>query len=217
MGQGQPTVIIWTILVVLPYMMLHTMFQGHWSIDSREEDFLKVITIYGHGGHLGHMTRTVWTIFRSPDPWRLHMKFGYNRPSSFRGEVVWNCWRTTDDDGACLYYKLPWSLRLRWAKNGLLVKNSHVSDKKQGTEWKKIQSFLTSYKTASRRQRGILCTHKIYRVYRVVVIRGCFHPFRYFVSHYRKYGFWPYLRLLCIPRPRERQMPVFRAILKIEI
>ena len=23
----------------------------------------------------------------------------------------------TTDDGACLYYKLPWSLRLRWAKN----------------------------------------------------------------------------------------------------
>ena len=24
------------------------------------------------------------------------MKFGYNRPSSFRGEVVWNCGRTDD-------------------------------------------------------------------------------------------------------------------------
>ena len=61
--------------------------------------FFKVFTIYGHGGHLGHVTRTVWTTFRSPDPWRLHMKFGYNWPSSFRGEVVWNCWRTTTDDG----------------------------------------------------------------------------------------------------------------------
>ena len=38
------------------------------------------------------------------------MEFGCNRPSSFRGG------RRTDD-GACLYYKLPRSLPLRWAKN----------------------------------------------------------------------------------------------------
>ena len=48
-----------------------------------------VFTIYGHGGHLGHATRIVWTTFHSPDPWRLHMKFGYNWPNSFRAEVVW--------------------------------------------------------------------------------------------------------------------------------
>ena len=60
------------------------------------------------------------------------MKFGCNRPSSFRGEVVWNCGRTTDDgqtddgrttdNGACLYYKLPQSLRLRWAKKKQLIR-----------------------------------------------------------------------------------------------
>ena len=105
--------------------MLHTKFQGHRSIASAEEDFFKFFTIYGHGGHLGHVTRTIWTIFRSPDPWRLHMKLGYNRPSSFRGEVVWNCGRTTTDDGACLYYKLPRSLRLRWANKK--PKNSVVT------------------------------------------------------------------------------------------
>ena len=33
--------------------MLHTRFQGHRSIGSREEDFLRFFTIYGHGGHLG--------------------------------------------------------------------------------------------------------------------------------------------------------------------
>ena len=33
--------------------MLHTKFQGHWSIGSGEEDFFKVFTIYGHGGHVG--------------------------------------------------------------------------------------------------------------------------------------------------------------------
>ena len=36
--------------------MLHTKFQGHWPLGSREKDFLKDFTIYGHGGHLGHVT-----------------------------------------------------------------------------------------------------------------------------------------------------------------
>ena len=63
------------------------MFQGHRSIGSGE-DFFKVSTIYGRGGHLGHVTRSVLTTFHSPDSWRLHMKFGYNWPSSLRGEVV---------------------------------------------------------------------------------------------------------------------------------
>ena len=47
------------ILVVLEYLMLYTSFQGHRLFGSREEDFLKVFTIYGHGGHIGHVT---WTI-----------------------------------------------------------------------------------------------------------------------------------------------------------
>ena len=59
MGQGQPSVIISIILVVLPYTMLHTKFQGHWSIGSGEEDFFKVFTIYGHGSHVGHVTQTI--------------------------------------------------------------------------------------------------------------------------------------------------------------
>ena len=47
MGQGQPRVIICTTLVVLPYTMLHTMFQGHWSIGSGEEDFLRFLPYMG--------------------------------------------------------------------------------------------------------------------------------------------------------------------------
>ena len=35
--------------------MLHTKFQGHWSIASGEVRFFKVFTIYGHGGHVGHV------------------------------------------------------------------------------------------------------------------------------------------------------------------
>ena len=40
-------------------MMLHTMFQGHWSFGSGEEDFFKVFTIYGHGSHVGHVTQLI--------------------------------------------------------------------------------------------------------------------------------------------------------------
>ena len=47
MGQGQARVIIWTTLVVLPYTMLHTKFQGHWSIGSGEEDFLRFLPYMG--------------------------------------------------------------------------------------------------------------------------------------------------------------------------
>ena len=33
--------------------MLHTKFCGNRPAGSRVEDFLRVFTIYGHGGHLG--------------------------------------------------------------------------------------------------------------------------------------------------------------------
>ena len=36
--------------------MLHTKFRGNQPSGSREENFLRVFTIYGHGGHLGHVT-----------------------------------------------------------------------------------------------------------------------------------------------------------------
>ena len=36
--------------------MLHTKFRGNWPAYSGEEDILKVFTIYGRGGHLGHVT-----------------------------------------------------------------------------------------------------------------------------------------------------------------
>ena len=41
--------------------MLHTKFRGNRPIGSGE-DFFKVFTIYGHGGHLGHVTWTIYTI-----------------------------------------------------------------------------------------------------------------------------------------------------------
>ena len=57
--KGQPRIIIWRNLVILEYPMLHTKFQDHWLFGSGEEDFLKVFTIYGYGGHLGHLNSPV--------------------------------------------------------------------------------------------------------------------------------------------------------------
>ena len=39
--------------------MQHTKLQGHRPFGTGEEKFLKVFTIYGHGGHLGHVTMTI--------------------------------------------------------------------------------------------------------------------------------------------------------------
>ena len=43
--------------------MLHTKFHGNLPAGSGEEDFFKVFTIYGHGGHLGHVTSITLTNF----------------------------------------------------------------------------------------------------------------------------------------------------------
>ena len=67
--------------------MLHTKFRENRSAGSGEEDFLR-FTIYGHGGHLGHVTWTIYINFRSPFPRKLHIKFGFDWSSGFRGEDV---------------------------------------------------------------------------------------------------------------------------------
>ena len=55
--------------------MLHIKFQGHWSIGSGE-DFLKVFTIYGHGGHVGYVTQFICIDFHSHSPSSFHTNFG---------------------------------------------------------------------------------------------------------------------------------------------
>ena len=67
--------------------MLHTKFCENRPAASREEDFLKVFTIYGRGGHLGHVTQMPRTNFRSPYPRKLHIRFGFDRESGFREDV----------------------------------------------------------------------------------------------------------------------------------
>ena len=51
--------------------------------------FLKVFTIYGHGGHLGQWTAIILAVFHSPAPGRLQMKFEQHWPRGSRGEVIW--------------------------------------------------------------------------------------------------------------------------------
>ena len=65
--------------------MMYAKFQDHRTSGSGEEDFLKVFIIYGRGGHHGHVTWTIYTHFGSPIPRRLHIKFGFDWPSRFRG------------------------------------------------------------------------------------------------------------------------------------
>ena len=69
--------------------MRHTNFRGNQPTGSRE-DFLGDFILYWRGGylgHLGHVTWTIYTNFGSPFPRRLHMKFGFDWPSGFRGDV----------------------------------------------------------------------------------------------------------------------------------
>ena len=62
--------------------MIDTKFRGNPPAGSGEEDFCRVFTIYGRGGHLGHVTQMP-RIIRSPYQRRLHIKFGFDRPSGF--------------------------------------------------------------------------------------------------------------------------------------
>ena len=66
--------------------MLHTKFHENRHADSGEEDFIVLFTIYGHGGHLGHVTRFSQSNFHSPYTWMLYLKFHFDWPSSFREE-----------------------------------------------------------------------------------------------------------------------------------
>ena len=48
-----------------------------------EKKIFEGFTIYGRGGHLGHVTQMPRTNFRCPYTRRLHIKFGFDWPSGF--------------------------------------------------------------------------------------------------------------------------------------
>ena len=66
----------------LPYKylessMLHANFDIHRTSGFREEN-LKVFTINGHDGHLGHVIWTICINFRSLFTRRLQLEFGFD-------------------------------------------------------------------------------------------------------------------------------------------
>ena len=86
--------------------MLHTKPQGHWPFGSGE-DFWRVFTIYGCGGHLGHVTQTpankLWfpQTMEAPHEIWLWLTQRFWRKRSLK---MVDGRRT--DNWACLYYKL---------------------------------------------------------------------------------------------------------------
>ena len=54
--------------------MLHTKFHGNQPAGSGEEDFKRVFIIYGHGGHLGHVTSIMSSDFYFLVPESVHKK-----------------------------------------------------------------------------------------------------------------------------------------------
>ena len=63
--------------------MLHTTFSGNRPAGSGEKYFWRVFTIYGHGGHLGHVTSIMSSDFHFLVLESFHTKFGSDRHSSF--------------------------------------------------------------------------------------------------------------------------------------
>ena len=63
--------------------MLHTKFRENRTAGSGEEIFLRVFTIYGRGGHLGHVTSIMLVNFQFLVPESFHTKFGSEWLSSF--------------------------------------------------------------------------------------------------------------------------------------
>ena len=63
--------------------MLHAKFRENGPTGSGKEDFLRVFTIYGHGCHLGHVTRIMLTNFHFLVPESFHTKFSSEWPSNF--------------------------------------------------------------------------------------------------------------------------------------
>ena len=83
MGQGHSKVIIYINYDWQESPIIHTKFRENRPAGSGEEDFRRVFTIYGHGGHLGHVTSIMSSDFHFLVPESFHTKFSSEWPSSF--------------------------------------------------------------------------------------------------------------------------------------
>ena len=84
--------------------MLHTKFCGNRPAGSGKEDFKKVFTIYGHGGHLGHVTSIMSSDFHFLVPESFHKQVAQRATiAHLRANFTFsNCKSKGDDD--------PWGL-----------------------------------------------------------------------------------------------------------
>ena len=73
---------IYINFVDLHSLMLHAKFQHHRPPGSKK--IFKILVIYSHGGHLGHVIMTIYANFHSLFLRMLHIKFGFDWPSGFR-------------------------------------------------------------------------------------------------------------------------------------
>ena len=106
-GQGHPRVIIWTnydgpespmpsFVEIGPAVPEKKIFEG-------------LLPYMGMAATLVMWPGPLRTNFRSPIPWRLHMKFGFNRPFFWRGRRLKMLTDRYTDNGLAIW--------LRWAKN----------------------------------------------------------------------------------------------------
>ena len=79
---------IYIQIVVLMSSILHAKFRGNRSTGSGEDFEGFFFYIYGHGGHLGHVTWIIYIHIGYPLLYMLHIKFGFDWPIGFRGEYV---------------------------------------------------------------------------------------------------------------------------------
>ena len=64
-------------MIYTNFVELHAKFKDHRPSGS-EGRFLKVFAINSHGGHLGHVTLTIYTNFHSPFLMMRHIKFDFD-------------------------------------------------------------------------------------------------------------------------------------------
>ena len=195
MGQGQPRDIIWKILVVLTYTMLHTKFQGHRSLGSGEEDFLRFLPYMGMAAILVMWPEPFEQLFVPPIPggyiWNL-VTIGpvVSEEKSF--EIVDGRRTTTDDDGACLYYKLPRSLRLRWAKN-VQTTPTHTYYKRnrplpycnQNCRMPRHWKFTQHHRTTNHPNNGMVCINRALETMSIYSRQDLFHPFQKIKTYFQ--------------------------------
>ena len=78
---------IYINFVELQSLMLHTSFKIIGLLVLEKKIFKVFFYLYSHGGHLGHVTLTIYINFLYPFLRMLHMKFGFDWPSGFMGEM----------------------------------------------------------------------------------------------------------------------------------